>query len=415
MRFFSAFVTALLSTILSTPAAAQSAYDIGMRQVKAQRFDEARISFSLACDAGSQEACAELAELYEKGRGGPTDRPAAERLSKAACDANVGKGCERLGTMRLFDENHVASEKLLIKGCDLDRGLACSNLGYIYEKGKLGTADVQKASALYDRACELDSAVGCNNVAVLLRDGLGGSRDEDRALQMFKTNCETRNYMNSCVHAGKLLITGAYSGRMKYFGKACDAGNAEGCYQLGRTYNNRIQHGETTAELERDLKLGNEYFAKACKMGWEVSCRSKAKILEKDKTRVAETEARLLSAAEAKRRLKAFKVENHGCDFSSYQIDKYSQASVDRSLRIQRENERCVKQYHSRQVERLNSLVAEYGGWVRLDDGYKMSWKRSCDCESELTDAVERIKAEDARLWAKIKNRVEAHNRIIRN
>lgn len=78
MRIVSALTAGLLFFCLSVPVQAQQAYDIGMRQKAAERFDEARVSFHGGCESGSGKACAEYGRMLEDGTGGARDLAAAK-------------------------------------------------------------------------------------------------------------------------------------------------------------------------------------------------------------------------------------------------------------------------------------------------------------------------------------------------
>ena len=406
MRIGSAVLAGLLAFGVSVPASSQQAYDIGMRQKEAERFDEARISFRAACEAGSGKACAEFGDLLEDGDGGPRDFSAAKTYYGKACDLDIADGCAGRGSVLQKEEAFEAARPLLSKACDLGSTRGCSNLGYMYQLGKLGAADYEQAARFYEKSCALGSGVGCNNRAVLVRDGLGEPADEGRAYELFKANCEAKENANSCYSAGLLLAVGHHDRKIRYFTVACDKDLAAGCYQLGRAYNNRIQAGKTNADLERDRDLGNASFAKACKMNLERACRSKASILPRDRTRVG--------SAEAKRALVAYRPRAHGCNFRKFDLNANDPASVRFARNRFRENRECHQRWQRREVARLNAIVSDFSGYVRYD-GRRTEWRpgAACRCQTDLDNAVGRMTDMSSDIIGRMNRRMEAFNRIM--
>jgi C-terminal peptidase prc len=131
-----------------------------------------------ACDLRDTEACATLAESYERGRGVPTDYAMAAKLYGWACSAGYGDACSSLGQMtqdgRGSPKNVNQAEAYFDRGCQLGSGVACTNAGVsaltqhtweIWDFSHRG-----KATAYYQKACDLGEPTGCTNLAAYYED-----------------------------------------------------------------------------------------------------------------------------------------------------------------------------------------------------------------------------------------------------
>jgi carboxyl-terminal processing protease len=131
-----------------------------------------------ACDLRDTEACATLAESYERGRGVPTDYAMAAKLYEWACSAGYGDACSSLGQMtqdgRGSPKNVNQAEAYFDRGCELGSGVACTNAGVsaltqhtweIWDFSHRG-----KATAYYQKACDLGEPTGCTNLAAYYED-----------------------------------------------------------------------------------------------------------------------------------------------------------------------------------------------------------------------------------------------------
>jgi len=404
MRTVSALAAGLLFFFVSVPAQAQEAYDIGMRQKAAERFDEARVSFRAACDSGSGKACAEYGRMLENGIGGARDLAAAKTSFGKACAADIGDGCSGRGTILTNEDAFAAAEPLLAKGCDLGSTRGCSNLGLLYQQGKLGSADYAKAARYYEKSCALGSGVGCHNRAILVRDGLGEPADRSRAYELLVANCEAKKNANSCLQAGGFLGKGNYDKKIKFFGVACDNDIQVACFNLGVAHENRIARGKTMAELERDRDLGEKAFAKACRLGDRDGCGKKARILATDRNRVW--------SAQAKRALVAYRPRNHGCDFSKFVWYEDNPASVAAAKNRLYQEHQCVDRWRKAEANRLNSIVQNVGGSVRYSDQQTTSRvPQSCKCKTEFDAAWKRYGDENDRINGIANRRVKGFNR----
>jgi TPR repeat protein len=249
-----------------------------------------------ACKGGDSTGCSNLGLDLRDGLGGPKDLTRAAEVLRNACDHEEGPACMRLAVM--YDDGlgipkDDAMARLIYKrACDLDHG--CNNLGVMYKNGEGGDIDLEKAKALYEKACELSDEMGCVNLARMWARGtLRGDVNLAKAAELFdkackagsnegctelgpavdeaRTDCQKK--ARDCTNWGWLTERGigvpaSMQAAVKLYDKACTAGSAISCKNLGGTY--RDARGGIAEDRKRALK----YFERGCKLNNDDSCKS---------------------------------------------------------------------------------------------------------------------------------------------
>lgn len=67
---------------------------------------------------------------------------------------------------------------------------------------------------------------------------------------------------------------GDYQKAGQLYQKACDGGNADGCYNLGVAYNNG-------RGVKQDFYTAKQYYGKACDLGLQLGCDNYRRLNEK--------------------------------------------------------------------------------------------------------------------------------------
>ncbi len=167
-------------------------------------------------------------------------------MAKQLCEEGVARGCNMLGTAYGYAQgttkNLAKAAELYSKACDMGEGRGCRNLADMYAKGEHFPKDANKADTLYQKALPLyasqcDSgkdAVACRILGDIYNDGVEG-------------------------------ISKHPANAAKYYTKACDGGDMEGCGRLGTKYikEEGVVKNETKAA---------ELFTKACYGGETFYC-----------------------------------------------------------------------------------------------------------------------------------------------
>jgi uncharacterized protein len=190
-------------------ASAKKAYE-------SQKFAQARTLYLNACTKRSGEACFELADMEEKGLGGPQDVKAAADHFTQACDFHYYAGCTRGGYLFMGEgaaKGVIApqNEKALslsFFGCRFGSRSSCNNLAHQYANG-LGTAqDPVKAREAAYKSCSLGFAGGCNSYGYWLSTGFGGAVDKAGAYLYLDKACKGGE-QTGCVNLANIFPGGA--------------------------------------------------------------------------------------------------------------------------------------------------------------------------------------------------------------
>jgi TPR repeat protein len=66
----------------------------------------------------------------------------------------------------------------------------CTVLAVMYERGREGPENLEKAREYYEKGCEGDHELGCYNLALMLEKGHGGDPDPERSRALYLRTCE---------------------------------------------------------------------------------------------------------------------------------------------------------------------------------------------------------------------------------
>ncbi|MEQ8411192.1 MAG: tetratricopeptide repeat protein [Erythrobacter sp.] len=199
------------------------------------------------------------------------ERPALQsdiEQLEAACGGQYAKqrdtrACTELGRRLASGEgvpkDFARAEALFVKGCFSGKNEfvpdACYFLGAIYENGLAdGKKKPREAQTPYRMACEADYAVSCVALGGVVAGRSARAKWFDKACALGP---------DPCVAAGEKAKL--WPEQLKYFGIACEGGNALGCARLAILHRfgrgTPIDKGKAAELFGRSCALGN---AKAC-------------------------------------------------------------------------------------------------------------------------------------------------------
>ncbi len=135
-----------------------------MRDLAANRPEEAAAGFDRACEAGDGEACDALGKLLSDGRGVTADPARAEALHRRACDASVAAGCANLGALVAGRGQDAEAAELFRRACVAGDVAGCSNLGVMYGLGRGVAKDPDREAFLARWACSGGDSLACGRV-----------------------------------------------------------------------------------------------------------------------------------------------------------------------------------------------------------------------------------------------------------
>lgn len=223
----------------------------------------------------------------------PTTAPVDEKCFGARC-------VEQAEAAMYYKDYEHAREPLTLV-CEKKDGFQCFRLAELYQLGRGGPVDLEKAAYYYEQSCsyeygeacerrcdlardgnggpsvELDYAIkGCQNqrpvacarAAEQLRDGRGVERDPAKAIEFFEQGCGLGETV-ACTAAGDLLMaTGKPDGKNKALSayiRACTGHHPEGCLKVGIAFHEGIG---TRPDIDKAL----QHFTKACEWGHQDGC-----------------------------------------------------------------------------------------------------------------------------------------------
>lgn len=136
------------------------------------------------CQSGAVEgACANLAAMFQLGRGVRRDLRRSASLYEATCRRGQTTSCLGLG---------LQSVALLRAACEHGATLGCTTLGAMYAQGRGVPRSDAKALPLFARACDGGEAGGCFSAGMLALTGRGGTSAPSmaQAVRHFDRGCQ---------------------------------------------------------------------------------------------------------------------------------------------------------------------------------------------------------------------------------
>jgi hypothetical protein len=185
-------------------------------------------ALKINCGNNLATACFDLGQVMNEGRVTKRDQTAAGISFGRACDLGSSEGCASLADFVRSDGGDV-----LQKACDKRDGAACFILGSLYHQGKPLPKDDSRAFGLFGRSCESGWWRGCGRLGESYLWGEGATADPARAMESFEKACRGR-YAPGCFNAG-LMYRRGMSGRkdealaQQRLRQACDLGLPAGC------------------------------------------------------------------------------------------------------------------------------------------------------------------------------------------
>ncbi|WP_334195386.1 tetratricopeptide repeat protein [Pararhodobacter sp.] len=189
--------------------------------------------------ASAPFAASRLGLLYQRGHGGlQRDDARARALFEESCaafpDPRSLAGCNNLAAAMVLAEELPAAVTLFEQACDAGLGRACANLADRIEEGRAPGYDPLRMQPLRERACDLFEPHACIQAGYALTqtdppETLG-------ALRRFEIACDL-GLADGCYRAGAVMrdatdMEFGWRARQEAFGRGCDGGVAESCYEV---------------------------------------------------------------------------------------------------------------------------------------------------------------------------------------
>jgi TPR repeat protein len=249
--------------------------------------------FVWACERNEFAACTWAGFQLQNGHGVSRDPAGASRYFERACTGNGSaadaEGCAYLGD-QLRRGAGVPSDparafRLNTRACEARVNWGCVQLGHQFLAGTGTPTDSAAAFRHFDQACRANDPAGCRELAWSYRHGRGAARDDERATALFKQNCDLRSDASSCVTIGYayqqgLGVDSNAVTAVRYYAKACEAGEGAGCGNLAWMYAN-------AAGTARDSTRAIAGYERGCQLEDSRSCTDLGWILERGASGIA--------------------------------------------------------------------------------------------------------------------------------
>lgn len=231
-------------------------------------------------NCAAADACYRLGLDHRDGKNGrQRDVPLARAHLFAGCRKGSGAACTDLGYLfekgKLIAKDARMAAQLYFRGCELGYAKGCTNTGYMYEKGKGVRQDPVRAVSYYEKGCNMGNARGCTNLGYMVRNGVGVTQDDARARELYRRACEGGN-AGGCTNLGYLHQTGQGARQdlalaVRLYRRGCDGGSGIGCGNLGSMY----EYGQGVG---RSAAQAMKYYRKGCEAGNRQSCDGMRKL-----------------------------------------------------------------------------------------------------------------------------------------
>jgi TPR repeat protein len=249
-----------------------------------------------ACDRGDANACFELAELYDEGKGVPKSVARSLLLYERSCTLGYSWGCQYLAThydrVTAGPEDLTRAVNFYKQGCDRKNGNSCFRLGLMYDAGRGVPRDDALASKYLDLGCALGSQM-CSDAESLAASAPKLQKSPAPAAQPARPTstpakpaqaatakqAETpaslqiacrRNDYASCAQLGLAYDSGKGVPKNKavaadHYRLACNGNDRLGCLLLGMA----LQQGDG---VPRDYAAAARAYTKSCDAGSGGAC-----------------------------------------------------------------------------------------------------------------------------------------------
>lgn len=158
---------------------------------------------------------------------------AYERPPERACEMGDALACAHLGDKYhggyVVERDAAKAAQYFRKGCEAGDSVSCVRLGDMYRKGDGVVRNVEEAARLYRQSCERGKG-GCLCLSELCKTHTGIGPDTEEAARFYLKACEGQ------LEPGTSLTSCEEAVKRDQIRKACEAGDAERCFDLGERY-----------------------------------------------------------------------------------------------------------------------------------------------------------------------------------
>lgn len=246
---------------------ADDAHDAEIAYDKKEYIKAAKLA-EKSCKEGNALSCTALGRLYTYGHGVKKDNLKAKEYFKQACIGGINDSCKDIGME--YDKTVLSAEiQMYTKSCSAGDSVGCYKLGRAYYRGDGIAKDIIKGMELLNRSCDANYGKACSYIGINYQFARPNELDKMEAYYLKACNAGDAE---QCGNLGYLYSRGLYVTKdeakgIDYSKKGCDGGYAQACINLAGMY--QPSKGEDYRDvIEKRIQL----LSKACDAGDVSGC-----------------------------------------------------------------------------------------------------------------------------------------------
>lgn len=253
--------------LLNLNCSADDAYDAEIAYDKKEYIKAAKLA-EKSCRDGNALSCTALGRLYKHGHGVKKDYIKADEYFKKACKAGIHESCKNIGMK--YDTTILSSEiQSYTNLCNTGDSIGCYKLGRAYYRGDGIAKDITKGMELLNKSCDANYGKACSYIGITYQFSRPNELDK---MEAYYLKACSAGDAEPCGNLGYLYSRGLYVKKdeikgMDFLKKGCDGGYTQACINLTGIY--KPSNGEDYRDvIEKNLQL----LSKACDAGDASGC-----------------------------------------------------------------------------------------------------------------------------------------------
>lgn len=214
----------------------------------------------VACRYGQLNRCADLAGLYQKGKGVRRSLETAKALYQSTCTTGVPSSCHEIGQiyLEMSPPQLESAAKTFFEACEGEYFPSCTRYGALAISGQGVEQNLSFGLRYMNKGCAAGDLEGCLALAEAYAKGEGLEKDLTKAKQLAADTCEG-GYGRGCYALALLVEQGRVWGQEDalspedLYEKACKLGDGRGCAELALQ---AYSKGKATADIQEKLNIG---------------------------------------------------------------------------------------------------------------------------------------------------------------
>ena len=214
----------------------------------------------VACRYGQTARCADLAGLYQRGKGVRRSLETARALYQSTCTAGVASSCHEIGQiyLEMSPPQFETAAKTFFDACEGGYSPSCTRYGALAISGQGVEQNLVFGLRYMNKGCEAGDLEGCLALAEAYSLGEGLEKDVEKAKKLATDTCEG-GYARGCYALARLVEQGKVWGQddsqapEELYEKSCTMGDGRGCSEIAlRAYSK----GNATVDIQQKLDIG---------------------------------------------------------------------------------------------------------------------------------------------------------------